>query len=62
MGGHRAAAMDTLIETCKLNDVDARAWLADILARIADHPARQIADLMPWNWKAASSETAAKAA
>ena len=61
-GGRRAAAIYTLIETCKLNGIDARAWLADILARIADHPARQIADLMPWNWKAASSETAAKAA
>jgi transposase len=40
------------IETCKLNDVDARAWLADVLARIADHPAKQIADLLPWSWKA----------
>ncbi len=37
-GGNRAAAMFTLVETCKLNDVDARAWLADVLARIADHP------------------------
>ena len=52
-GGHRAAAMFTLVETCKLNDVDARAWLADVLARIADHPASKIANLLPWNWKAA---------
>ena len=52
-GGHRAAAIYTLIETCKLNDVDPRAWLADVLARIADHPARRIAQLLPWNWKAA---------
>ena len=52
-GGRRAAAMFTLIETCKLNDVDARAWLADVLARIADHPMKQIADLLPWYWKAA---------
>ena len=51
-GGHRAAAMYTLIETCKLNGIDARAWLADVLARIADHPARHIADLLPWNWEA----------
>lgn len=50
-GGRRAAAIYTLIETCKLNDVDTRAWLADVLARIADHPAKQIADLLPWNWK-----------
>jgi len=51
-GGHHAAAIYTLIETCKLNDVDARAWLADVLARIADHPANRITDLLPWNWTA----------
>ncbi len=61
-GGHRAAAMYTLIETCKLNDVDARAWLADVLARIADHPMKKIAELLPWNWKVARVATAAKAA
>ncbi len=52
-GGHRAAAIYTLIETAKLNDVDARAWLADVLARIADHPASRIDELLSWNWKAA---------
>jgi transposase len=34
----------------KLNDVDPRAWLADVLARIADHPASQLHQLLPWNW------------
>jgi hypothetical protein len=53
-GGHRAAAVYTLIETCKMNDVDPRAWLADILARLPDHPANKVADLLPWNWKANS--------
>ena len=61
-GGRRAAAIYTLIETCKLNDVDPRAWLADVLARIADHPAKRIADLLPWNWKAAIKTAAAVAA
>jgi transposase len=50
-GGHRAAAIYTLIETAKLNDVDPRAWLADLLARLQDHPAKRIAELLPWNWK-----------
>jgi hypothetical protein len=49
-GGHRAAAMYTLIETAKLNDVDPQAWLADVLARIADMPQTKLADLLPWNW------------
>jgi transposase len=57
-GGRRAAAIYTLIETCKLNGVDARAWLADVLARIADHPMKKIAELLPWNWKTAASASA----
>lgn len=37
-GGQRAAVAYSLIQTCWLNNVDPQAWLADILARIADHP------------------------
>jgi len=54
-GGRRAAAVYTLIETCKLNNVDARRWLADVLARINDHPMSRLAELLPWNWLAASA-------
>lgn len=61
-GGHRAAVMYTLIETAKLNDVDPKAWLADVLARIADHPAKQIDALLPWNWKAAREAEAERQA
>ena len=50
-GGQRAAAMYSLIGTAKLNDVDPQAWLADVLARIADHPAHRIDELLPWNWR-----------
>jgi transposase len=50
-GGERAAAIYTLIATAKLNGVDPRAWLADVLRRIADHPASQLHDLLPWYWK-----------
>ena len=50
-GGHSAAAIYTLIATAKLNDVDPHAGLADVLARLPDHPARRIADLLPWNWQ-----------
>jgi transposase len=41
-GGQRAAAIYTLIGTAKLNDVDPQAWLADVLARIAEHPVHRI--------------------
>jgi IS66 C-terminal element/Transposase IS66 family len=50
-GGERAALMYSLIVTAKMNDIDHQAWLADVLARIADHPARKLDDLLPWNWK-----------
>jgi hypothetical protein len=29
--------------------VDPQAWLADVLARIADHPATRLDELLPWN-------------
>lgn len=50
-GGRRAAAIYTLIATAKLNDVDPQAWLADVLTRLPDHPARRILELLPWNWR-----------
>jgi len=50
-GGQRAAVMYALIVTAKMNDVDPQAWLADVLARIADHPASRLDELLPWNWK-----------
>lgn len=58
-GGHRAAAMYTLIETAKLNGLDPEAYLRDILARLPTHPARQIDELLPWNWAAAPASIAA---
>lgn len=45
--------MYSLIVTAKMNDVDPQAWLADVLARINAHPARQLDELLPWNWRQA---------
>jgi transposase len=50
-GADRAAIMATLIMTAKLNDVDPLAWLADVLARIAEYPAQRLDQLLPWNWR-----------
>lgn len=57
-GGERAAMMYSLIMTCKLNGVDPQAWLADVLARIAEHPAHKIEELLPWKWTPVSSSEA----
>jgi transposase len=49
-GGQRAALMYSLIVTAKMNDVDPQAWLADVLARIAEYPVQRLDELLPWNW------------
>jgi transposase len=50
-GGDRAAVIYALIYTAKLNDVDPQGWLADVLARIAEHPIGRLDELLPWNRK-----------
>jgi transposase len=61
-GGQRAAAVYSLIVSCKMNDVDPHAWLADVLDRIAAHPAHRIDELLPWNWKMSREESCTAAA
>ena len=58
-GGRRAAIMYTLIETARFNDVDPEAWLADVIARIADHPINRIDEMLPWNWRRNAPQAAA---
>jgi transposase len=58
-GGERAAAIYTLIGTAKLNDIDPQAWLADVLRRIADHPAARLDELLPWRWQKPEHQAAA---
>jgi hypothetical protein len=47
-GGRTAAAIYSLIESAKLNGLDPRAYLGDILGRIADHPVNKVGALLPW--------------
>ena len=58
-GGDRAAFMYSLIVTAKMNDIDPRAWLADVLARLPDMPLSRLPELLPWNWKRSLIATAA---
>ncbi len=58
-GGQRAAMMYSLIVTAKMNDIDPQAWLADVLARIADHPAQKLNALLPWSWQSCQRREAA---
>lgn len=61
-GADRCAVMLTMISTARLNEVDPKAWLADVLARIADLPASRLHELLPWEWKARRVAVTAAAA
>jgi hypothetical protein len=52
-GGHRAGSIYRLVETARLNGVDPEAWLADPIDRIADYPARRIAELLRQTYRPA---------
>jgi transposase len=59
----RAAAIYTVIQTCKANGVDPQAYIADVIARIADNwPASRWDELMPWNWMPLSDQPIKQAA
>jgi transposase len=55
-GGHTWARMASLIETCKINNIDPYAYLRRTLEAITNgHPKSQIDDLMPWAFAKTSS-------
>ena len=55
-GGQRAAAIYSLVASAKLNGMDPEAYLRHVLERIADHPIKQIEELLPWNVATTLSE------
>ena len=55
VGGKRAAAIYSFIETCKANGVDPQSYIA------GNWPASRWDELMPWNWKAGADQQVAKA-
>lgn len=60
VGGERAAAIYTVIQTCKANGVDPQAYIADVIAKIAsDWPASRWDELLPWNWASEPARMAA---
>jgi len=56
----KLAFMYTLIVSCKMNDVDPHAWMADVLARMPDISVSRLPELLPWSWRA--QQEAVKAA
>ena len=50
-GAKRAAVLYSLLATCKLNQVNPRGWLTDVLRRLPAHPINQVQELLPHRWK-----------
>ena len=52
-GAHHWAVLATLVENCKLHDVNPTAYLTDVLTRLVNgHLQSRLAELTPWGWKA----------
>lgn len=52
--GQRAAAIMSLIQSARLNDIDPYLYLEDVLARLPTLPARRIEELLPHRWTPAA--------
>jgi transposase len=58
-GAEHWAVLASLIETCKLNQVDPEAYLADVITRIVQgHPNSRLDELLPWAYRSATIQTA----
>ena len=57
-GAENWACIASLIETCKLHNIDPQAYLADILTKLVNGwPNNRIDELTPWAWAAARPQT-----
>jgi transposase len=51
-GAEYWAIIASLIETCKINDVDPMGYLTDVITRILNgHPNSDIDQLLPWAYR-----------
>ena len=50
-GARHAALMYSLLGTCKLHGAEPFAYLRDVIARISEHKANKLSELLPQNWR-----------
>ena len=56
IGAENWALLSSIVATCRLNDVNPVAYLAETITAIIDgHPQSQIEDLMPWRFRKTSA-------
>ncbi len=61
LGAEHLGIIQSLISTCKLHDVTPYTYLVDVLQRISQHPASDVADLTPRCWKSRFAENPLRA-
>lgn len=54
-GVSRLAGLYSLVATCESRGINPFDYLSDVLARVQDHPARAVAELLPGAWAAAGA-------
>ena len=56
-GAQNWAILASLIETCKLNNIDPQGYIADVLSRLVNlWPVSRLDELLPWAWAASREE------
>ena len=60
-GGEHLATLYTLVATCEANGINPVDYLTDVLARINDHPASKLDELLPHKWRGPPGDVAAAA-
>jgi transposase len=58
-GGKTAAVLRSFIASCKRSGVEPFAWFRDVLSRIPAHSITRLSELLPHNWKPATSPSQA---
>ena len=51
LGAKHVGIVQSLIVTCRLHGVDPYDYLVDVLQRVGQHPAAEVAQLTPRLWK-----------
>ena len=61
LGAEHLGIIQSLISTCKLHDINPYTYLVDVLQRVSQHPASEVANLTPRLWKIRFAENPLRA-
>jgi len=58
--GKSAAALFSLVQTCRAMKINPREYLEDVFTRLLDHPAKRLEEFLPDRWALAQKERSKK--